>query len=66
VIDPLWPLVAAVIAVVLLVVALLAAVCAPFSKRRRVLRIALLGIVYLSIDVAVLLGGLWLWLRHPR
>ncbi|HEY3633397.1 MAG TPA: 1-acyl-sn-glycerol-3-phosphate acyltransferase [Jatrophihabitantaceae bacterium] len=71
IIDPLWPVIAAAIAVVFALAALLAALVAPLTPRRRLLRVAMFGLVYLGVDVALLLGcfALWLfalWLRPRR
>ncbi|MBV9593721.1 MAG: 1-acyl-sn-glycerol-3-phosphate acyltransferase [Actinobacteria bacterium] len=65
VIDPLWVPVAAALAAVLVVAAVLATIAAPITPRRRVLRIAALGLVYLWLDVKLVLVSLALWLRHP-
>jgi 1-acyl-sn-glycerol-3-phosphate acyltransferase len=66
IIDPLWPVVAAAIAVVFGLAALLAALVAPLTPRRRLLRVAMFGLVYLAVDVALLLGCFALWLRPRR
>jgi 1-acyl-sn-glycerol-3-phosphate acyltransferase len=66
IIDPLWPLVAAVLAAILAVVALLAAVVVPLTPRRRLLRLTMFGLSYLVLDLAVLLGCFMLWLRPGR
>jgi 1-acyl-sn-glycerol-3-phosphate acyltransferase len=66
IVDPLFVPLALVLAAVLAVVAAVAGVCAPFSSRRRVLRLSALALVYVVIDVALLVAGAALWLRHPR
>jgi 1-acyl-sn-glycerol-3-phosphate acyltransferase len=66
IIDPLWPLVAALVAAGLAVVALLAALAAPLTPRRRLLRLAMFGLTYLALDVALLLGCFGLWVRPER
>lgn len=66
VVDPLFAPLALVLAVALAVVVAVSAVWAPFGPRRRVLRLSALALVYLFIDVALLVAGAALWLRHPR
>lgn len=65
VVDPLWVPVAAVLAVLLAVAAVFAAAVAPLTPRRRVLRLAMLGLTYLALDVGLLLGCLVLLVRRP-
>ncbi len=65
VIDPLWIALALVIAAVLAVVMIVGLLMAPFTRRRRLLRAAALGCVYLYMDVALVLGAFGLWLRYP-
>jgi 1-acyl-sn-glycerol-3-phosphate acyltransferase len=65
-IDPLWPLVAAALAVVLVGVGVVGAAAAPFGPRRRLLRFAVLGLIYLWLDVGLLVGCVYLWIRTPR
>ncbi len=65
VIDPLWPLIAAVLALAFLLVAAVSAVVAPLTRRRRALRFALLFSLYLSLDAALVVGCAALWLRYP-
>jgi 1-acyl-sn-glycerol-3-phosphate acyltransferase len=64
VIDPLWLPLATVLAAVLTVIGLLAALVAPLNRRRRVLRLAAFAVLYLYLDVAMLLGCTWFWLRR--
>jgi 1-acyl-sn-glycerol-3-phosphate acyltransferase len=64
-IDPVWPAIAAVLAVAFLVVAVVSAVVAPLTRRRRVLRFALLGALYLALDAMLVVGCAALWLRFP-
>jgi len=66
VIDPVWPLLATGLAVVFLLVAAVSAVAAPLSRRRRLLRLALLGALYLILDAGLVVCCAALWLRHPR
>ena len=65
VVDPLWPLVAIAATALLLVVAAIGALAWPVTRRRRVPRLALLGALYLALDVGLLLACAGLWLRHP-
>jgi 1-acyl-sn-glycerol-3-phosphate acyltransferase len=64
-IDPLWVPLAIAISVLLFAIALFAAVLAPVTRKRRVLRVAMLACVYLYLDLGLMLGGARLWLRHP-
>lgn len=66
VIDPLWLPAAVVLAVLLGVVMLLAALVAPFSRKRRLLRLSVFAAVYLYLDVSLLVVASWYWLRSPR
>jgi 1-acyl-sn-glycerol-3-phosphate acyltransferase len=65
IIDPLWIPLAAVILLLLVVVMLVGAILAPFTRRRRLLRAAVLAAVYVCMDVGLVLGAFWLWLRNP-
>jgi len=65
VIDPLWPAIAAVIALMFLLVAVVSALAAPLTRRRRPLRFALLGALYLMLDAFLVLCCAALWLRYP-
>jgi 1-acyl-sn-glycerol-3-phosphate acyltransferase len=65
VIDPAWPPVAAAMALVLLLVAGVSALAAPLTRRRRLLRFALLGALYLILDANLVVRCAVLWLRHP-
>ena len=65
IIDPLWLPIAAVLAVLLGVVLLVAVLCAPFTRKRRLLRATAFACVYLYLDVGLMLGALWYWLRKP-
>jgi 1-acyl-sn-glycerol-3-phosphate acyltransferase len=49
----------------LLATAAVAALAAPLTRRRRLLRLALFGALYLVIDVGLVIGCTVLWLRHP-
>jgi len=64
-IDPLWPPIAAVMALAFLLVAGVSALAAPLTKRRRLLRFALLGALYLALDAALVVRCGALWLRYP-
>jgi 1-acyl-sn-glycerol-3-phosphate acyltransferase len=66
IIDPLFLPLAAVLAVVLLALALLGTLVSPLAPKRRLLRVAMVGLVYLWLDVSLLLGCFAIWLRHPR
>ncbi|MGH3492794.1 MAG: hypothetical protein ACRDQ1_06115, partial [Sciscionella sp.] len=66
VIDPVWIPLAACISLLLAAIVVVCAVFAPFTRRRRLLRAACLGCVYLYLDVGLMLGGLMLWLRYPH
>jgi hypothetical protein len=64
--DPLWVPAAAALIVGFATVLLIAAVLAPLTRKRRVLRLCALAITYLVLDVILLLGGLGFWLGSPR
>lgn len=66
VIDPIWPFLAAALALVFLLVAAASAVAAPLTRRRRLLRLALLGALYLALDAGLVVCCAALWLRYPR
>lgn len=66
VVDPLYVPLALVLATVFALVAAVSALGAPFSSRRRLLRLSALAVVYLLVDLALLLAGAALWVRHPR
>jgi len=65
VIDPIWPAVAISVAVLFLLVAAVSAIAAPLTRRRRLLRLALLGALYLALDAGLVVCCTLLWLRHP-
>ena len=65
VIDPVWPAIAAVTALMFLLVAAVSALAAPFTRRRRLLRFALLGALYLILDAVLVVSCAAVWLRHP-
>ena len=52
-------------ALVLLAAAALAGLAAPLTGRRRLLRLALFGALYLAVDVSLVACCGALWLRHP-
>jgi 1-acyl-sn-glycerol-3-phosphate acyltransferase len=65
VIDPVWPAIAAVMALLFVLVAAVSAIAAPLTRRRRLLRFALLGALYLILDATLLVSCAALWLRYP-
>jgi len=65
VIDPAWPVIAAAGALALLLVAAVSALAAPLTRRRRLLRFALLGALYLTLDAVLVVWCAALWLRYP-
>jgi 1-acyl-sn-glycerol-3-phosphate acyltransferase len=65
IIDPLWLPLAAVLAALFLLVAAAGALAWPVSRRHRVPRLALFGLLYMVLNVGLLLGCTALWLRHP-
>jgi 1-acyl-sn-glycerol-3-phosphate acyltransferase len=64
-IDPVWLLLGMAAALLLLATAAVAGLAAPLTRRRRLLRLALFGALYLVIDVSLVVGCAALWLRHP-
>ncbi|MCE5290504.1 MAG: 1-acyl-sn-glycerol-3-phosphate acyltransferase [Nocardiaceae bacterium] len=62
---PLWLPVGVVLIVVFSLIALVAAIVAPLTPRRRVLRLAAFAVIYLVIDLGLILACAGLWLRHP-
>ncbi|CAM3849823.1 1-acyl-sn-glycerol-3-phosphate acyltransferase [Smaragdicoccus niigatensis] len=65
VIVPLWLPVGVVLIVVFALIAMAAAVVAPITPRRRVLRLAAFAVIYLAIDLGLIVACTGLWLRHP-
>jgi 1-acyl-sn-glycerol-3-phosphate acyltransferase len=65
VIDPVWPAIAAVIALMFVLAAAVSALVAPLTRRRRLLRFALLGALYLILDATLVVSCAALWLRYP-
>lgn len=65
VIDPVWPALAAAMALMFLFVAAVSALAAPLTRRRRLLRFALLGALYLVLDAFLVVCCAALWLRYP-
>jgi hypothetical protein len=49
----------------LLAAAAVAGLAAPLTRRRRLLRLALFGVLYLVTDVGLVISCAILWLRHP-
>lgn len=66
VIDPLWLPCAAALLVVLAAVLVIAAVLAPVTRKRRLLRVTVFALVYVCLDVNLMLCAWWYWLRNPR
>jgi 1-acyl-sn-glycerol-3-phosphate acyltransferase len=65
VIDPLWVPLAVAVSLLLLATAALAAIAAPLTRKRRLLRASLLACTYLYLDLGLMFGATRLWLRHP-
>ena len=65
VIDPVWLPLGVAAALVLLAAAALAGLATLLTRRRRLLRLALFGALYLAIDVSLVTCCGALWLRHP-
>ena len=65
VIGPVWLPLGTVLALLFLAAAAVAALAAPFTRRRRLLRLALMGALYLALDVYLVIGCAALWLRSP-
>jgi len=65
VIDPAWLPLGIAASLLLLATAALAALAAPLTRRRRLLRLALFGALYLAVDVSLVVGCAALWLRYP-
>ncbi|HEY2043061.1 MAG TPA: 1-acyl-sn-glycerol-3-phosphate acyltransferase [Jatrophihabitans sp.] len=65
IIDALWLPIAIAFGVLLAMVLLIGVLLAPFSRERRLLRVAALAGVYLCIDVGLVLRSFGFWLRHP-
>ncbi len=66
VLSPLFLAVEVGLAVGFTVAAAVAALVAPLTPRRRVLRIAAFGAAYMSVEIAVSVAALCLWLAAPR
>jgi 1-acyl-sn-glycerol-3-phosphate acyltransferase len=64
-IDPVWLPLGIAAALLLLAAAAVAGLAAPLTRRRRLLRLALFGALYLVIDVSLVISCAVLWLRHP-
>jgi 1-acyl-sn-glycerol-3-phosphate acyltransferase len=65
VIDPLWPLLAVVLAAVFLVVAAVGGLAWPVTRRARAGRLALLAAYYLILNAGLLIACAGLWAAHP-
>jgi 1-acyl-sn-glycerol-3-phosphate acyltransferase len=65
VIDPVWPALGIAAALLLATVAAVAALAAPLTRRRRLLRLALFGALYLAVDVGLVMSCAALWLLAP-
>jgi 1-acyl-sn-glycerol-3-phosphate acyltransferase len=61
-IDTVWAPLAGLLAIIFALVALLTA---PFGRRRRIPRLALMASVYLLVDAALVISCAALWVRHP-
>ncbi len=66
IVDPLWLPIAVALAVLLCVVMLVGGVLAPFTSRRRLLRLAVFATVYLYLDVGLMLPALGFGWPPPR
>ena len=64
-IDPLWPLLAVVLAAVFLVVAAVGGLAWPVTRRARAGRLALLAAYYLMLNAGLLISCAVLWATHP-
>jgi len=64
-IDPVWLPLGIAAALLLLATAAVAGLAAPLTRRRRLLRLALFGALYLVIDVSLVVSCAVLWLRQP-
>jgi 1-acyl-sn-glycerol-3-phosphate acyltransferase len=63
--DPLWPLLAALLAVVFLLVAVAGGLAWPVTRRARAARLGLLAAYYLVLNVTLLVRCAALWVAHP-
>lgn len=63
--DPWWPLLLGVLMLVLGLLALPFLLLAPFSRRRRALRLIRIGVASLALEVRLVLGCWRLWFAHP-
>jgi 1-acyl-sn-glycerol-3-phosphate acyltransferase len=63
--DPLWPLIAALLAAVFLLVAVAGGLAWPVTRRARAARLGLLAAYYLALNVTLLVGCAALWAAHP-
>jgi 1-acyl-sn-glycerol-3-phosphate acyltransferase len=63
--DPLWPLIAAVLAALFLLVAVVGGLAWPVTRRARAARLALLAAFYLVLNAGLLVGCAALWAAHP-
>src|SRR5438067_754995 len=62
IIDPLWLPIGAALIVLLGAAAVVGAAVAPLAPRRRLLRLSMLGLVYLALDVSLLVSCCYLWM----
>ena len=60
---PVWLVLAAVVAALVAVTVVVALVAAPFTRRRRVLRLALFGLTYARMELVVLPTAVALWVK---
>jgi 1-acyl-sn-glycerol-3-phosphate acyltransferase len=64
-IDPLWPLLAVVLAAVFLLAAAVGGLAWPVTRRARAGRLALLAAFYLILNSGLLIACAALWVAHP-
>lgn len=60
-----WPPLAVVLTAVLVPFYLIGAVLSLFTRRKRLLRAVSFAMAYIWMDVAMVVGCWWLWLRQP-
>jgi 1-acyl-sn-glycerol-3-phosphate acyltransferase len=65
VVDPLWLPAALAFSALLLLVAAVSGLIWPLTRRRRVLRLAVFGAVYLFADSCLVVAAAAIWLRWP-
>ena len=65
IIDPLWLPIAAALALLLVLAGLAGTLAVPLGRRRRPLRVAVFGVIYLAVDGWLVIRCTLLWVRHP-